>query len=350
MHAIAFLAKGFLLSVFLQGRTLLLALGLVAGLTAAPVSLVAQEGTPGASPAPIPTVGETEMLVHLDNAAGEYTEGVTVAGDGTVYVSVSPLGQLARVNDDGTHEIVGQIDGLEEGDLGMLGITAHEDGSVYGAVFSSNAEVNGVWRFDVDAGEAERVAGTEQVTMPNAVAFDANGAMYVTDTIGGAIWLVPPDGTAEPWLQHEMLAGTEILGSGFPIGANGIAVNTEKGIVYVAVMEQASIVAIPVMDHGSAGEPAVHAQFEGLALPDGIAIDDSGIVYAAQPAVNTVSRVTEDGDVEVVASGGNLDGPASVAVGPGGDVVYAANYSGALAGLLPPGGAGAGVVVITLED
>ena len=31
-------------------------------------------------------------------------------------------------------------------------------------------------------------------------------------------------------------------------------------------------------------------------------------------------------------------------------VLYAANYSGALAGMVPPGGAGAGVVIITLAE
>lgn len=350
MQAIVALAKGLL---SFNDSILLTRLGvipLVAVLALSPGAVAAQDATPGATPAPIPTVGETEMLVELDNEAGEYTEGVTVADDGTVYVSVSPLGQLARVGDDSTHEIVGQVDGLQEGDLGLLGIMAHEDGSVYGAVFSSNAEVNGVWRFEVDAGSADRVAGTEQVTMPNAVAFDADGAMYVTDSIGGAVWLVPPDGSAEPWVEHDLLAGTGAMGLGIPVGANGIAVDQQSGVVYVAVLEQGTIVAIPIMDDGSAGEPAVHARFEGLAVADGIAIDENGTLYAAQPGGNSISRVSEDGSVEVVASGGSLDAPASVAVGPDGEVLYAANFSGALGGMVPPGGAGAGVVVITLDD
>lgn len=219
---------------------------LTAALVAAPTLLVAQDATPGATPAPIPTVGETELILQLDNAAGEFTEGVTVAGDGTVYASVSALGQLLRVGDDSSHEVVGQVEGLQEGDLGMLGIAAHPDGSVYGAVFSSNPEANGVWRFDVEGGETDRVPGTEQVTMPNAVAFDALGAMYVTDSIGGTVWRVPEGAAAEIWLQHEMLAGSGNLGFGIPIGANGIAMDMEEDVVYVAVLEQGTIVAIPV--------------------------------------------------------------------------------------------------------
>jgi gluconolactonase len=350
MRTIVPFAQGLLSSMRLGFQVRVAALASIVVLVAGPSALVAQEATPGATPALIPTVGETEMLVRLDNAAGEFTEGVTVADDGTVYVSVSPLGQLARVGDDGTHEIVGEVEGLQEGDLGLLGITAHEDGSVYGALFSSNPDANGVWHFDVESGEVGRVPGTEQVTMPNAVAFDADGTMYVTDTIAGAVWVVPPDGTAEPWLEHEMLVGTGDLGMGIPIGANGIAVDVEDGIVYIAVLEQGTLVSIPVAGDGSPGEPAVHVQFEDMALPDGIAIDASGAVYVAHPPINTVTRVTADGEVEVVASGGHLDAPASVAVGPDGDVVYVANYSGALGGLVPPDGAGAGVVIISLAD
>ena len=49
----------------------------------------------------------------------------------------------------------------------MLGLTAHPDGSVYAGVFSTNPDSHGVWRFDVDTGEAERVPGTEQIGLPN---------------------------------------------------------------------------------------------------------------------------------------------------------------------------------------
>lgn len=45
------------------------------------------------------------------------------------------------------------VEGLQEGDIGMLGL-AHSDGSVYATIFSANPDANGVWRFDVDTGEA----------------------------------------------------------------------------------------------------------------------------------------------------------------------------------------------------
>jgi sugar lactone lactonase YvrE len=280
-----------------------------------------------------------------------------VDADGTVYASLSPLGQLVRIGSDGAYEVVGTVEGLQEGDIGMLGITAHPDGNVSAGVFSTNPDAHGVWRFDVDTGEAQRVPGTEQIGLPNGIAFDADGAMYVTDSIAGAVWLVPPDGAAEQWLQHALLEGDESIGFPFPIGANGIALDGASGTVYVAVLEKGTVVAIPIEDDGSAGEPSVHTTFtdaEGPVLVDGIALDAADNLYVAQPAANTVVRVTPAGTTETVGTQTDgLDGPASVAVAPdadGTERLYIANFSVALAPLVPPGGAGPGIVMIPLGD
>ena len=174
----------------------------------------AQEtASPAASPAPS---GRGQFIARFDAAAGELSEGVAVDADGTVYASLSPLGQLVRIGSDGEYEVVGTVEGLQEGDVGMLGLAAHPDGSVYAGVVSANPDANGVWRIDVDTGEVERVPGTEQIGLPNGIAFAADGTMYVTDSIAGAVWRVPPDGTAEQWLQHALLEGDESIGFRFP--------------------------------------------------------------------------------------------------------------------------------------
>ena len=237
----------------------------------------------------------------------------------------------------------------------MLGVTAHADGSVYAGVFSANPDAHGVWRFDVGTGEAARVPGTEQIGLPNAIAFDPHGTAYVTDTVAGAVWRVPPGGTAEQWLQHPLLEGDGSVGFPFPVGANGIDVDEAGGTVYVAVLEKGTVVAIPIGEDGAAGEPAVHAEFadaQGPVLVDGLILDAAGTLYVAQPAANTVARVTPDGAIGPVATQADgLDGPASVAVATDADGagrLYVSNFSVALAPLVPPGGAGPGIVAIPL--
>ncbi|MCD6059028.1 MAG: SMP-30/Gluconolactonase/LRE-like region, partial [Thermomicrobiales bacterium] len=115
--------------------------------------------------------------------------------------------------------------------------------------------------------------------------------------------------------------------------------------------------AIPIEDDGSAGEPTVHTTFTDAQSPvlvDGIALDAANNLYVAQPAANTVVRVTPAGDSEtVVSQSDGLDGPASVAVATAADGterLYVSNFSVALAPLVPPGGAGPGILMLPLQD
>jgi sugar lactone lactonase YvrE len=292
-------------------------------------------------------------IASFDAAAGQFSEGVAVAADGTVYASLSVLGQLVRVvpGQDG-FEVVGSVAGLGEGDAGILGLAVDTDGAVYGAVVSANAEARGVWRFDVEAGTAERVPGTQEIAFPNAISIDGQGALYVTDSLGGAVWRVLPGGAAEQWVQHDLLMGAEV-----PIGANGIALDEAAGTIYVAVAARGTLVAIPIQADGSAGEPAIHTEFtsnQGFIGVDGVALDGAGNLYVAQPLANVVVRVSPDGTIAPVATvADGLDGPTSVAVGPGADGVktlFIASWSDALGEFAPPDGeAGPSVVAITLD-
>lgn len=325
------------------------ALAALAAVPVAPRFVAAQDATPDASPMASPVAGAENFLVRFDAAAGQLPEGVTVAQDGTVYASLSPLGQLVRVSDDGTWEVVGTVEGVQEGDFGLIGLAAHEDGSVYGGVFSANADAHGVWRFDVEAGTVERVPGSEQIGLPNGIAFAQDGTMYVTDTMNGAVWRVVADGTAEEWLRHELLLGNESLGFPFPVGANGIAIDDAASTVYVAVLELGTIVTIPIGADGAAGEPEVRATLGTADSParlDGIAFDAAGNLYIAQPLVNMVYRMAPNGIVATVATASDgLDGPASVAVDDDAGLLYVSNFS---VGLVPPGGAGPGILAFEL--
>lgn len=275
--------------------------------------------------------GHVETVVSFDPAAGELAEGVAVDKRGNVFVSLSPLGQVVKVPaGTTTPEPFGQVS-LQPGDLGVLGLATDAPGNVYGAVFSTDPDTNGVWRFDARSGDASRIPGTGNVVFPNSVAFDSRGTMYVTDTILGAVWRVPKGGSAEPWIVDPLLAGTGAIGFGFPLGANGIAIR--NGVAYVGVTEQGSVVSIPILPDGSAGQPAIWFQ-DPTAVVDGLALDVHGNVYFANPVPGAVVRVGVDGDVEQLATNADgLDGPTSVAYGTGrGDKqsLYVVNFSVAL--------------------
>lgn len=280
-----------------------------------------------------------ETVVQFDAAAGELTEGVTVDSRGNVFVSLTPLGQIVKVSAGSTvARPFASVEGLQEGDLGMLGLAVDADDHVYATVVSANTEVNGVWRFDKETGAGEHIAGSEAIGFPNSIIFDQRGVMYVTGTADGAVWYRNADGEIAPWSADPLLAGDGSAGFDVPLGANGIA--ELFGYIYVGVTETALIVKVPINDDGSAGEATLHSEVG--APVDGIAINQDGVIYVAGVLTNNILRVATDGSVETVLEGNEngLDAPSSVALGPEeGDMqaLYAVNFSVAVA---PPGGPG----------
>lgn len=289
--------------------------------------------------------GHAETVVSFDPDAGQLPEGVTVDKRGNVFASLSPLGQLVKI-DAGSDvaEPFGSVAGLVPGDIGLIGLAVDAPGNVYGGVFSQNPDANGVWRFDRVTGEATRVPGTGAIGLPNSVAFDKRGTMYITDSITGAVWRVPRGASAEPWIVDPLLAGDGSLGFPFPIGANGIAVR--HNTVYVGVTETGAIVTVSILPDGSAGTAELLVQSPGLVV-DGIALDVHGNVYVANPVPSSIVRVGSDGSLTTLATDADgLDGPTSVAFGTGGgdrQSLYVVNFSIALG---TPLGAGPSVMKV----
>ena len=302
---------------------------------------------------PVSASVDAETLVTFDGNAGEYPEGVAVDSEGNVYVSLTPHGLLVRIA-PGQSEVeqIGAID-LEEGDLGLTGLAVDSDGNVYGAVVSANPDFAGVWRFDVDTGNTERVAGTESLGLANGIAFDDADTMYVTDSAGGSIWAAAPGEPAELWLDGSMLAGDQSIGLPFPLGVNGIAVTGRT--LYVGVTEQGTILAVPIEEDGSAGEPEIVAEFsndEGPKAVDGVAIDSHGNLYVTFVIDHEIVRILADGTIETIAtSEDGLDAPASIAIGPNAEGVESAfvtNFSAAMEPFLTSTGIGPGILVFGL--
>jgi sugar lactone lactonase YvrE len=291
---------------------------------------------------------QSETIMEFDPAGSELPEGVAVDESGNVFAGLSPLGQLVRVAPGSAlAELHGAIAGLADGDQGLVGLATDASGHIYGAVNSTVPEVKGVWKFDRETGDAEHVAGTEGIIYPNAIAFGADGTMYVTDMVGGAIWHVRGGEPAEPWLVDPILEGTGEFPFPVPLGANGIAVMEQT--VFVGVTETGLLVSVPIEANGMPGDATVWANLPGVVV-DGIAVDDDGDIYVADPINNEIIRVSAGAGTEVVADARDgLDGPTSVALGTDADgttKLYVANYSVALGTDL---GAGPSIVAIAVD-
>ena len=154
--------------------------------------------------------------------------------------------------------------------------------------------------------------------LPDALAFDARGDLYVSDAEEGSLWRFPPLGRGARWLRHPLLA-PGALG----IGANGVAF-VPPATLYVAVTEQNHIVRIPIRTGGRPGTASVAAAGDPLQIIDGLAADVHGDLYAAivgftivgtSPVVRVDLRTGALTPVTARAAAGSTGPPASRSAG-----------------------------------
>jgi sugar lactone lactonase YvrE len=263
-------------------------------------------------------------VLSFDLAAGEFPEGVAVDKGGNIFVSlIAPVSEIRKVRPDGSQTL---LTDLPTTGIGPLGLAVDAIGNVYVGLVSLDPATQGVYRVSPD-GTAARLPGTGSIGFANGLAFDNQGTLYVTDSTAGAVWRVSQRGPAEPWIQSPLLEGTGAFGTGFPIGANGIAYH--RGSVVVANSEQATLVKIPVRPGGDAGDPSVIAVDPALFGADGLALGANGDVYMAVIASSTILRVRAGSIVTVADADDGINEASSIAFGngqAGATTLYAANF------------------------
>ena len=278
-------------------------------------------------------VAGSDVVQSFNPAAGEFPEGIALDHEGAMYVSLALTGEIRRFGPDGSASTFHAFDPGTAG-LGVLGLAADRRGTIYAAVPSSAPEAHGVWAISPD-GVAERLPGSEAIVFPNGIARDERGTLYVSDSIGAAIWRIPAGGAAERWLEHGSLAGTGALnGPGAPIGANGVVYDRSR--LLIANTELKHVVEVPIERAGTPGIPRVVHTFAGdLAFLDGISVDVAGNAYVLVAGMNQLVQLDRAGTATVLATHAEdgVNVPASLAFGTRGQAkrtLYLTNFS------LPP--------------
>ena len=275
---------------------------------------------------------DATVVIDYNPAAGELPEGVAVDKRGDVFVSLSPLGQVRKIDRDGFETTHAQVVPAGSGN-GLVGLAVDAPGNVYVAAATGDPATSGVYKIARD-GSFARLPGTEAIAFPNGVTLDKQGKVYITDTIRGAVWRVPAKGgPAEVWYQSPLLVGDGSFGLGFPLGANGIAFRHDE--IVVGNTELGRLVQIEIEPDGSAGAVSVLAEGPALLGVDGIAFDVHGNVWAAVIAQSTIVRVSPSGEVTTMATAADgLDWASSIAFGKTGEL-WVVNFA-----IGPPGGPG----------
>ncbi|MET8767219.1 hypothetical protein [Streptomyces sp. NPDC004658] len=269
-----------------------------------------------------PALTDVHTIRHLDLAAGEQPENLTVGRDGSVDLTMSFARRVERLTPDGHLTTSATLPAPPEGtDVPLIGrafvggIVHAPDGTRYVTYAAGTDALTGVWRLPRH-GAPRRVAALPAAAIPNGLAL-YRGRLYVSDSALGAVWRVPVGGgTATVWSR-----APELGAAPGKFGANGLKVH--RGAVWVANFDRGTLLRIPVGHDGTAG-PA-HVVADGLGPADDFDFTGHGddTLVATNPG-NEVELVRGDGSHSVVLTAADgLSNPTAVAVR--GDRVYVTN-------------------------
>ncbi|MGH1489013.1 MAG: SMP-30/gluconolactonase/LRE family protein [Acidimicrobiales bacterium] len=300
-------------------------IGFVMGCVAALLLSVLAFGSPASA-----RVIETEELINFstgDPLADPGTEGIAIDDDGNLYVSANLAtgGQIWKIAPGATEpEVLASLIPSPAGaGFGVLGLHIEGDHLLAAVNTFANPELNGVWVIDLASGDANHIAGSEVIGLPNDLTV-WDGAIYVTDSVAGAVWRIDATGT-NPWLIDPLLAGTGALVPGLPIGANGIDVH--NGRFYVANLEGKAVISVHINHRGEPVAPRLFNTVDGF--PDGLEVDRQGRPHVVLVDSSALVRVGNRNNETLVRDPEILDAPASLTFGPRrqNQTIYVVNFS-----------------------
>lgn len=212
--------------------------------------------------------------VRQGEPTDSFLEGPSFDREGDLYVVDIPYGRVFRVSPRGEWSLVAEYDGEPNG------LKFHRDGRIFITDYR-----NGLMLLDPASGRVTPVLerpGIEPFKGLNDLVFAANGDLYFTDQ--GATGVHDPTGRL-----FRLRAGgqLETLLDNVP-SPNGVVLNPEETILYLAVTRANCVWRVPLPRDGNLTRVGVFVQLSGGVGPDGLAMDEEGNLAVAHFGLGTV--------------------------------------------------------------
>ncbi len=249
-------------------------------------------------------------------------EGLAFDSAGTLYTSLPGSGEIYRIGREGKSikpEYIATVPSKADAGKGAaLGMAFDADGSIVIAYFDLRSRYaptefkfyrhnmackdatdvySGVYRVNVKTGEVTPIATRASgwpFCLPDDVDVDSAGNIYMSDLTFSGIWKISADGSkVDLWSAHPLLNVSDEASSGALVGTNVLVINKDETAIYAGTDNDPSVVRVPILEDGSAGEAErVAAGFTPL---DGVELDEVGNIYVSEPRSNEIRVLTPDG-------------------------------------------------------
>ena len=191
-----------------------------------------------------------------------FLEGPSFDRNGNLYVTDIPFGRVFRISPAGEWTLVTEYDGEPNG------LKIHKDGRIFITDYR-----HGIMVLDAASGKIEPYLerrNSESFKGVNDLFFAANGDLYFTDQ--GQTGLHDPTGRVYRLSASGKL---DCLINTVP-SPNGLVMNPEENVLYIAVTRGNCIWRGPMMKDGGLTKVGVFFQLYGPSGPDGLAMDIEG--------------------------------------------------------------------------
>jgi gluconolactonase len=200
-----------------------------------------------------------------------FLEGPVFDDEGNLYVADIPFGRVFRIDPKGEWDLVAQWEGEPNG---MKFLSATE--------LLVTDYLNGLMVVDTRSGAVRPYLSrrnTESFKGVNDLTFDSAGNLYFTDQ--GQTGLHDPTGRVYRLSRAGRL---DLLLSNVP-SPNGIVLSADEKFLFVAVTRGNCIWRMPLLADGSVSKTGQFFTSHGPSGPDGLAMDESGRLLVANPAL-----------------------------------------------------------------